>query len=75
MHDLTTEYETFIIAPYWLTEPTSILILLTDYKFWAEREKELHSWNQQMGNIYTIKGSTLICNVDHALTTFILKWN
>lgn len=72
--EIYASFEKFIVTPNYLTGDKDILIILTDYSFWAQNQKEFEDWNLQLGNSYQMQGMTVLCTSDEALTTFILKW-
>ena len=53
---------------------SDIIIVLTDYKFWSEHIDELISWCRSTPGV-TNEGMTVICNNQHTLTLFLLRWS
>lgn len=63
----------FIIAPDDLIEDEVILIVLSDYVYWADNTDELMAWCRQ--NNAQVQGMTVVLPDEAALTAFVLRWS
>lgn len=71
--DVMAEYKAgrFVVADPSLGFGTR-LVVLSDFKFWADRLEALEAWCQLHGAVQ--KGATVEIPTDEALTLFILQW-
>ena len=67
--------ERFIVAESYLTSELTdkILVVMTDYKYWAECVDECVEWCKQYG--CEIKGMTIEIPDEETLLLFRLKWS
>jgi hypothetical protein len=63
----------FIIAPYDLVDDEK-LVILTDYKFWADNVDELFNWCEERDTVVT-QGMTVVFSDEITLMEFVLKWS
>ena len=63
----------FVIAPAELIDDGAIVIVLSDYKFWAEHADELNAWCSSRGA--ETQGMTVVLHDEKVLTEFILRWS
>ena len=52
--------------------PNTSNFVLSDYKFWAEHEKELDEWCAK--NLCVRQGMTVTALNEYGRTLFVLKW-
>jgi len=62
----------FIIAPDDLVEDEVILIVLSDYRYWADHQDALSVWCQQHNA--QVQGMTVVLPDEATLTAFVLRW-
>lgn len=62
----------FVIADFELLGADDLLVVLTDYKFWANNIDELLDWSEQYGA--RVKGMTVEFDNKEQLTMFCLRW-
>lgn len=63
--------ERFIVVPDVLTD-NSNMVILTDFRYWAENEDSLRNWCAE--NNTQFAGMTLLFPDKPTLTAFCLKW-
>jgi len=63
----------FVIAPAELIEDGAIVIVLSDYKFWAAHADELDAWCSSRDA--ETQGMTVVLHDEKVLTEFILRWS
>lgn len=63
----------FIVAPSELVDDT-ILIILTDIKFWAQHVDELIEWCRRTPGVET-QGMTVSIRDSATLSLFLLRWS
>jgi len=75
MTDIFEEWKKtkFIVADYELLDQPEILVVLTDYKFWADHLDELKIWCENHKAIQ--KGMTVGFNTQEDLAMFVLRWS
>jgi len=61
----------FVVVPEVLTDQEG-LVILTDYRFWAEHQSELTSWCEERN--VSFKGMTVVFRDKVSLTEFVLRW-
>jgi hypothetical protein len=55
-----------------IADPQDRFFFLTDYKFWAEHEKELDDWCEK--NFCTRQGIVVTALNEYGYTMFMLRW-
>ena len=63
----------FIIAPRELVDDGVNLIVLSDYKYWADHIDELTKWCGERDA--EVQGMTVAIHGDATLTEFLLRWS
>ena len=63
----------FIIAPRELVDDGVHLIVLTDYRYWAQHTDELAAWCQERDSV--TQGMTVVIKDEATLTEFVLRWS
>lgn len=63
----------FVLADKSLHEDEGQLIILTDFRFWAEHIKQLLEWCRENGG--EVNGSTVLFRNDEEVTAFVLRWS
>jgi len=63
--------ERFIIVPCKLTD-TEQMVILTDIRYWADRETELRAWCSENSSAFV--GMTVVFPDSRTLTAFCLTW-
>ena len=61
----------FVVVPEVLTDQEG-LVILTDYRFWAENEPELTNWCEERN--VSFKGMIITFSDKMTLTEFVLRW-
>lgn len=69
---MITSSERFIVIPDVLTDDVK-MIILADYRFWAEQENELRRWCQETDSEFV--GMTVTVPDLPTLTAFCLRWS
>ena len=69
---MTNSKERFIVVPDVLTDDVKIIIL-SDYRFWAEHQDELNQWCQETDS--EAVGMTVTVPDLPTLTAFCLRWS
>jgi hypothetical protein len=62
----------FIVAPIDLVDDGVILIVLSDYKFWADNTDQLIAWCKDRNA--NVQGMTVVLGDEQTLTEFLLRW-
>jgi hypothetical protein len=62
----------FIQVDFELLDRPDILIVLTDFAFWANHQDELDEWCRKNGG--TVTGMTVEFEAAEQLTLFTLRW-
>jgi hypothetical protein len=62
----------FVIAPTDLVDDGAIVIILSDYKFWADNAEKLDTWCSSRDAEW--QGMTVVLHNEKILTEFILRW-
>jgi hypothetical protein len=52
--------------------PQTRLVILTDYRYWVEHERELGDWCQKNNCLFN--GMTVEAKDNSSLTLFLLRW-
>jgi len=63
----------FVLVEPDMHEELGHMVILTDFKFWAENISELMSWCNVNGG--EVNGSTVLFRREHDLTAFVLRWS
>lgn len=63
----------FIVAPKELVDDGISLIVLSDYRYWADHMDKLTAWCKTRNA--EIQGMTVAIKDDATLTEFLLKWS
>jgi hypothetical protein len=76
MTDIFEEWrhQRFIIAPSELLDKDERLVILTDYKFWADNIDAFADWCDARDTVIS-EGMTVLFADDITLMEFVLKWS
>ena len=67
------KHSRFVVADYELLNEPGIVIVLTEFEYWAQHTDELKAWCQEHGG--QLKGMTVSLDTHEQLTLFALKWS